>query len=193
MIIDFLCRKARQRLIVFVVQVRFVKLLPVNDHLTVSHLDGFAGQADHAFYIAFVRFLRIPEDDDVTARDVAPAYALDLVINELVYKKAFAVMQFGHHRRTFNHYGLNNKHAKEDENHQNEKDVTEQPQALSKETIARFATHPRDLNVRIIARGDEAEIKLIFLAEVEHIQGVSMPSEHLPVGRSADRQLNNQL
>src|SRR6476660_8725441 len=117
MFLDTLSRKARQRLIMLGVEILFRQFVPVNVNLAVPDLDHLARKSDDAFDVALVRFLRIPEHNDVTSFYVAPANAFDAIINELVNQQPLAVMKFGQPRRSFDDDGLNGKHAKKYKDH----------------------------------------------------------------------------
>ena len=93
------------------VEIVFLSSLPSMINLAVPDLDRFARQADDAFDVAFIRLFRIPEDDDVAAFDMAPADAVDLVIDKLVDQQPFAVVKLRQHRCAFDHYRLDGKNA----------------------------------------------------------------------------------
>src|SRR5689334_15437814 len=96
-LLDFFWWKAWQCLVVLRVEIFLIQNAAIDKDLTVSHLDRFARQTDHAFYITFIRLARIPENDYIAAADMSPTDALYLVINELVDQQSFAVVKFGQH------------------------------------------------------------------------------------------------
>ena len=155
-------------MVVLDVQIILFQLLTVDDHLAVPYLDHFARQPDYPLYVAFVGFFRKPEDYDVTAFEMAPANALDLVVNELIYEKPLAVIQLRQHRRSLDDDRLNGKNTEEDEHDDDQEDVPYKPQAFGPDSLTRFATKLYDFNVAVVVRRDRSELVLVFPAEIEH-------------------------
>lgn len=154
------------------VQVRFVQKASVDENFSVADLNGFAGQADYSFYVAFVRIVRKPENNDVAAFQVAPADAFEFVINELVDEKPFAVVKLRHHRRAFDDDGLNCKNAEQNENNDYQKNIAREPEAFEPNALPRFAPKMNDVDVRIVVRGYRPEFYLVFPAKIEHNRNI---------------------
>lgn len=167
-LVDLLRSRALQCLIVLEVEIIFPQLLSIDKDATVSHLDGFIGQPYDALHIALIRIVGKPEHDNIAAFEMSPADTLDLVINELVDQQSLAVVQLRKHRRAFDHNGLHSKHTEQDKNNDDQKDVSDQPQAFCPDTLARFASKMDDLYITIVARRHRSELVLVFPAEIEH-------------------------
>ena len=120
--------------------------------------DKKAGQTDDALYIAFVGVVRIPENDNVAALDVAPAYALYFVIDQFVDQQTLAVMKLRQHRSAFDHNRLNEKDTKKDEDDDDQENVANQFKTFGPKALTRLAPQMRHLNIAVVRYRDEPKI-----------------------------------
>ena len=105
------------------VEIVFFQLDAAYKNFAISQLNSFTGQADDAFYIAFIGIIRKPKNDYIAAIEVAPTDALDLVIDQLIDQQAFAVVKLRQHRGALDNDRLHKKHTEKYENDNNQENI----------------------------------------------------------------------
>src|SRR5262249_53233133 len=154
----------------------------IDINMAIPYLDCFAGQTDYSFYVALVRIVRIPENYDVATLQVAPAYALNFVIDELIYQQTLAVMKLRHHRGSFDDNRLDEENADQNKNHDDQKNVAKQPQTLCPDIVTGFFSEAHNFNIAVVSGGDKAKVELVFLTEIEHNEPRFDERRNSPVG-----------
>src|SRR5690606_31942797 len=117
-------------------EIRLVQKTSVDKNVAAADLDRFARKSDYAFYVAFIRIARVPENDDVPAFEMSPADAVPFVINEFVDQQAFAVVKLRHHRTAFDDDGLDRENTEQNKYDDYQKNVTCKPQAFRPDALA---------------------------------------------------------
>lgn len=152
----------------FAVEIFFLKFYAVDKYLAASDLNRFARQADDPFYVALIRLFRKPENDDIASFEMAPAYAPDVVVNELVDQQTFAILKLRDHRRSFDHHRLYRKNAKEDEYDEYKKYVARKAQAFGPQSISGLATKMDDVDITVVSDGAGTEFEPFLFLKSEH-------------------------
>ena len=86
-------------------QIGFVQDLVIDEDTPVADFDGFTGKPDDPFDITIVGVIGIPKDNDITACEVRQA-----IVNHLVDKDAFAIVEARQHRSAFDLDRLHREH-----------------------------------------------------------------------------------
>ncbi len=167
--INLLCRPSWQALVVLYVEIIFLKFDPVDIYAAIPDLDRFTGQPNDPFHVAFIRLSRKPEDNDVTALKMAPANALDVVVNELVDQQTLAIMQMRKHRFTLDHDRLNRKNTEQNKHDQDQKDIANQPHSFCPEKGPRLLAVMVYCNIKIIRRVERAKGNCAIFTAIEHV------------------------
>ena len=85
--------------------VRLSKRLVIHVNLSIDDANVIAGNPDYAFDVALGRIIRKPENDDIATVNLwSPAILV--VVNQLVYKNAFAIVQAWQHGSAFDLHRL---------------------------------------------------------------------------------------
>src|SRR5690554_2550010 len=104
-------RKCCQRTIQVRRQIRLRQLASIDEDAPFAYLNDFPRQAYYALYIAFVGITRKPENNDIAAFEMAPAYAFNIIIYQLIDQQSFAIMQYRQHRSAFDNNRLDNEYS----------------------------------------------------------------------------------
>lgn len=148
--------------------VGFVQLAAVYENLAVANFDGLTRKADHAFNVALIRIARIPENDYVAALEVAPAYTSPFVVHQFVDEQPLTIVQLRKHRSTFDDYRLDSKNSQQDKNHDDQKNVPNEPETFKPKPLPRLAANLQNMDIGIVSRSYHPEVDLVFPAKLEH-------------------------
>src|SRR5882672_6422886 len=149
------------------VEIGFVQLTAINLHAAVAHLDRVAGQTDDSLDIALRRIFGKPEYDDVAAIDLWRP-AIVVVIDQLVDKNPFAIVQVREHRGAFDLYRLDDEDHHQRQNHQRKDQIADQQARFMPQVFPRRFSGPLYLNVSIVVRMDGAEWRWLVKLLTKH-------------------------
>src|SRR5690242_13102657 len=100
-----------QALVVFGIKVRLIELSAIDKYVTIPYLHGLAWKANYPLYITLFRIGRVPKNHNVASLQMAPAYALDSVIDKLVDQEPLAVVQLRQHGCALDNHRLDKENT----------------------------------------------------------------------------------